>query len=129
MAESPTAAASDRLVRKGIVVVAAACNGGFAGGTYHTGEPSTVKNVISVAGHDNLTVKSSSFTVSPDNMRFGYVEALGDVPAPPNVRHICDGPDRHDNDAERRLFSARRQFQRPGRPHPPWRVHVLHQGL
>src|SRR5262249_55685966 len=40
-AEAPTAAASDRLVRKGIIVVAAAGNEGAEGGTYATGQPST----------------------------------------------------------------------------------------
>jgi minor extracellular serine protease Vpr len=80
-AESPTAAGSDRLVRKGIVVVASAGNSG-ANGTYSTGAPSTGKKVISVASFENLTVKQQSFTISPDNRPIGYIPAAG-APNPP----------------------------------------------
>src|SRR5262249_30349561 len=76
-AEAPTAAASDRLVRKGIIVVAAAGNEGAEGGTYATGQPSTGKKVISVASYENLTLKLASFTVSPDNQAIGYMPASG----------------------------------------------------
>jgi subtilisin family serine protease len=81
-AESPTAAASTRLVQKGIVVVAAAGNSGSAGGTYATGSPSTGTKVISVASFENLTVKQQSFTISPDNKAIGYIPAVG-APSPP----------------------------------------------
>ena len=77
-AEAPAAMASDRLVRKGIVVVAAAGNNGAAGGTYATGAPSTGKKVISVASYDNLVM--ASFTVSPDNQAIGYVPGAGGGP-------------------------------------------------
>lgn len=80
-AESPTAAGSDRLVRKGVVVVASAGNSG-ASGTYSTGAPSTGKRVISVASFENLSVKLPSFTISPDNRAIGYLAAAG-APAPP----------------------------------------------
>jgi minor extracellular serine protease Vpr len=79
--ESPTAAGSDRLVRKGIVVVASAGNSG-ANGTYSTGAPSTGKKVISVASFENLSVKLPSFTISPDNRAIGYFAAAG-APTPP----------------------------------------------
>src|SRR5262249_19739908 len=77
-AEAPTAAASDRLVRKGIVVVAAAGNSGVISGTYTTGSPSTGKKVISVASYDNVTL--NLFTVSPDDQGIGYVAATGGGP-------------------------------------------------
>jgi len=77
-AEAPTAAASDRLVRKGIVVVAAAGNQGVVSGTYTTGSPSTGKKVISVASYDNVALKL--FTVSPDNQGIGYVPPTGGGP-------------------------------------------------
>ena len=73
--EHPTAAASDRLVRKGIVVVAAAGNDGVEGGTYATGSPSTGKKVISVASFENLTQKLPSFTVN--GQAIPYIAASG----------------------------------------------------
>src|SRR5215471_899446 len=79
-AEYPTAAASDRLVRKGIVVVAAAGNKGSDGGTYATGAPSTGKKVISVASYENLTARLPTFTVSPDNKAITYIAAEGGGP-------------------------------------------------
>ena len=79
-AESPTAAGSDRLARKGMVVVAAAGNAGSASGTYVTGSPSTGTRVISVASFENLTVKLPSFTVNGTS--YGYFSAVGAPPAP-----------------------------------------------
>src|SRR5262249_51179724 len=80
-AESPSAAASTRLVQKGIVVVASAGNDGTPG-TYATGSPSTGTKVTSVARIENLTVKQPSFTISPDNQAIGYIAAAG-APTPP----------------------------------------------
>jgi len=77
--ESPDAQASDRLVRKGIVVVAAAGNAA-ANGTYSTGAPSTGKKVISVASYENLTLKLREFTASPDNAPILYLPAAGGGP-------------------------------------------------
>jgi subtilisin family serine protease len=79
--ESPTAAGSDRLVRKGIVVVASAGNSG-ANGTYSTGAPSTGKKVISVASFENLSVKLPLFTITPDDHAIGYFAAVGAPPPP-----------------------------------------------
>jgi minor extracellular serine protease Vpr len=80
-AESPTAAGSDRLVRKGIVVVASAGNSGGSG-TYATGSPSTGTKVISAASFENLSVKLPSFTISPDDHAIGYFAAVGAPPPP-----------------------------------------------
>jgi len=78
--ESPTAAGSDRLARKGIVVVAAAGNAGSAAGTYVTGSPSTGTRVISVASFENLSVKLPSIVVNGTS--FGYSAAVGAPPPP-----------------------------------------------
>ena len=79
--ESPTAAGSDRLARRGIVVVASAGNSGTSG-LNTTGSPSTGTRVISVASFENLTVKLPAFTVSPDNAPFGYNAAVAAPPPP-----------------------------------------------
>jgi len=84
-AESPTAAGSDRLVRKGIVVVASAGNSGPQ--VYSTGAPSTGKKVISVASFENLTIKLPSFTISPDNHPIGYIAPAGG-PTPPTSESV-----------------------------------------
>jgi subtilisin family serine protease len=79
--EYPTAAASDRLVNKGVVVVAAAGNdAGY--GLYGSSAPGLGDKVISVASFDNTYQNLSAFTVSPDNTPIGYISASGAPPAP-----------------------------------------------
>ena len=80
-AQSPLAKAASRLVKKGVVVVASAGNGG-ASGLYTTGGPSAGEDVISVASFDNIAVSLAFFTISPDGTSIGYGEATG-APLPP----------------------------------------------
>lgn len=77
----PTAVASDRLVRKGVVVVASAGNSG-ANGAFSLSAPSLGEKVISVASFDNVSVTLSLFALSPDGRTIGYIPATG-APAPP----------------------------------------------
>lgn len=77
----PTAQASDRLVNKGIVVVASIGNSG-ANGVYSAGAPGVGSKVIGVASFDNSHVELVTFTISPDNTAIGYGPASG-APAPP----------------------------------------------
>lgn len=77
----PTAQASDRLVNKGVVVVASIGNSG-ANGLYSAGAPGVGKKVIGVASYDNTHVALNTFTVSPDNKVIGYTPATG-APLPP----------------------------------------------
>ena len=77
----PTAQAANRLVRRGVVVVAAIGNEG-ALGLYSAAAPGVGKDVIGVASFDNTHANLASFTVSPDDRRVGYVSASGAPPAP-----------------------------------------------
>lgn len=77
----PTAQASDRLVKKGIVVVASIGNSG-ANGLYSAGAPGLGKDVIGVASFDNSHVQLSTFTVTPANITAGYGNAAAAPPAP-----------------------------------------------
>lgn len=77
----PTAQASNRLVNKGMVVVASIGNSG-ASGLYSAGAPGLGEKVIGVASFDNVAVTLSQFTVSPDNAPIGYAPATG-APLPP----------------------------------------------
>jgi minor extracellular serine protease Vpr len=77
----PSAIASDRLVNKGMVVVASIGNSG-ANGIYSTGAPGVGKKVIGVASFDNSHVALNTFTISPDDTSIGYGPATGS-PLPP----------------------------------------------
>ena len=77
----PTAAASDRLVNKGVVVVASIGNSG-ASGVYSAGAPGVGKKVIGVASFDNTRVSQTAFAVSPDGRLVGYNNATGAPAAP-----------------------------------------------
>jgi minor extracellular serine protease Vpr len=79
--EYPTAAASDRMVRRGIVVVAAAGNDGSSG-LYGSSAPGVGDKVISVASFVNTHVNYNAFTVSPDDTAIGYTNATGAPFAP-----------------------------------------------
>lgn len=67
----PTAVVSNRLVRKGVVVVASAGNNG-ANGAFSLGAPGVGEDVIGVASYDNVAVFLNFFTISPDGQRIGY---------------------------------------------------------
>lgn len=79
----PTAAAADRLVDRGMVVVASIGNSG-ANGLYSAGAPGVGNKVIGVASFDNTHVSLRTFTVSPDNAPIGYAPASG-APEPPTT--------------------------------------------
>jgi minor extracellular serine protease Vpr len=77
----PTAQASDRLVNKGVSVVASIGNSG-ANGLYSAGAPGLGKKVIGVASYDNTHVTLATFTVTPANLTIGYGNAAAAPPAP-----------------------------------------------
>lgn len=77
----PTAQASDRLVRKGVVVVASAGNSG-ANGLYSLSAPSVGEKVISVASFDNIQTRARVFTISDDNRPISFNQATAAPPAP-----------------------------------------------
>jgi len=72
----PTAAASTRLVNKGIVVVAAAGNDGSIG-LYGSSAPAVGSKVISVASFQNTHINQRAFAVSPDGALIGFNGATG----------------------------------------------------
>jgi len=75
----PTAAASDRLVNKGVVVVASIGNSG-ASGTFAAGAPGVGKKVIGVASFDNLQGAQPAFNVN--GTLIGYNMAAYSDPPP-----------------------------------------------
>jgi len=77
----PTAQAADRLVDRGVVVVASIGNSG-ANGLFAAGAPGLGQKVIGTASFDNTAVTLSQFTVSPDNKAIGYSTMTGSVAAP-----------------------------------------------
>lgn len=79
--EYPTAQAADRLVNKGMVVVASAGNRG-TNGLFSLDAPSVGQKVISVASFDNTRELLPFFTASPDDLRAGYNSATAAPPAP-----------------------------------------------
>jgi minor extracellular serine protease Vpr len=79
--EYPSAVVSNRLVKKGVVVVASAGNNG-ASGTFSLGAPGAGRDVIAVASYDNVQVALAAFTISPDNTKIGYGPATA-APLPP----------------------------------------------
>lgn len=79
--EYPTAQASDRLVNKGMVVVASIGNEA-ANGLYSAGAPGLGEKVIGVASYDNTFITQIAFSISPDDKLIGYNPATGAPPAP-----------------------------------------------
>jgi minor extracellular serine protease Vpr len=77
----PTAKAADRLVNKGMVVVASIGNSG-ANGLYSTGAPGNGEKVIGVAAFENSHIFLPQFTISPDDTPVGYVGATAAPTAP-----------------------------------------------
>lgn len=77
--ETPLAKAADRMVKKGVVMVASGGNSGD-NGIYSMGGPTMGDNVISVASVDNVKIELDSFSLS-DGSKIGYYAATG-APAP-----------------------------------------------
>jgi minor extracellular serine protease Vpr len=80
---SPTAAAADRLVDKGIVVVGAAGNDRFEG-MWGGGAPGVAEGVISVAAIDNIKQYVPGFKITPDGRGVPYLHAADSPSVPEN---------------------------------------------
>ncbi|MEX1994596.1 MAG: S8 family serine peptidase [Steroidobacteraceae bacterium] len=82
----PTAAASTRLVNRGVVVVASIGNSGPQGtapnGLYSAGAPGVGEKVIGVASYDNTHVTQKAFTLDPGGTLIPYSGASGSPPPP-----------------------------------------------
>lgn len=89
----PTAQAADRLVNKGVVVVASIGNSG-ANGLYAAGAPGVGKKVIGVASFENSHVRLNTFTISPDDTVIGYGQAAAAPLAPTEgtFEIVCTDP-------------------------------------
>jgi minor extracellular serine protease Vpr len=79
--QGPVAQAASRLVRKGIVVVAAAGND-HVQGLHAAGAPGVGADVIDVASVDNVKRYALAFTISPDNRPVVYNPGNGSAPVP-----------------------------------------------
>ena len=75
----PTAVASDRLVKRGMVVVASIGNSGTSG-TYAAGAPGVGEKVIGTASFDNTNAMSPYFEVAGE--KIGYIQMSYADPAP-----------------------------------------------
>jgi len=81
----PSAVAATNLANTGTIVV---CSGGNNGntnpgaGVWAGGAPGVGEKVISAASADNLAVRQSSFTISPDNKAIGYNPGAGSPAIP-----------------------------------------------
>jgi subtilisin family serine protease len=79
--QDPMAAAADRLVNSGVVVVAAQGNAASSG-LYFVGSPAVGQKVIGVGAFDNTHMHLSAFSLSPDDRLFGYLVSNTNVPPP-----------------------------------------------
>jgi minor extracellular serine protease Vpr len=77
----PTGQASDRLVNRGMVVVASIGNSG-ANGVYSAGSPGLSEKVIGVASFDNSHIDALTFIVNPSGQQVPYLP-LATTPDPP----------------------------------------------
>jgi minor extracellular serine protease Vpr len=77
----PTGAASDRLVRRGMSVVASIGNEG-ATGLYGAGAPGLGEDVIGVAAFDNSHVSALTFNVNPSGEQVPYLTLASAQEAP-----------------------------------------------
>jgi minor extracellular serine protease Vpr len=77
----PTAVAADRLVNKGMVVVASIGNSGTSG-LYAAGAPGLGQKVIGVASYDNTHINALTFDVNPGGQKVPYL-TLAAAPDPP----------------------------------------------
>jgi minor extracellular serine protease Vpr len=77
----PTAAAADRLVDRGVVVVTSAGNAG-ANGMWAVSAPGVGEKVIATASFQNTHTNLPAFTLSPDNLAIGYAQGTASAAAP-----------------------------------------------
>ena len=94
---SPTAAASDRLVKKGIVVVASIGNSG-ANGLYAAGAPGVGDDVIGVASFENSHVATDDVHRHA-GWRVDRLRQRGRCASRPDLGQPPAGPDRHADDS------------------------------
>ena len=82
----PTAMATTRLAKFGVVVVASIGNSGPGGsapdGLYSAGAPGVGEKVIGVASFDNSASTQLAFTVAPSGETIAYNRATGSPPSP-----------------------------------------------
>ncbi len=111
----PTAAASDRLVNKGMVVVASIGNNG-ANGLYSTGAPGVGKKVIGVASYDNTEAMYPIFTVDDAGtpVDIGYNPMTYSAPVPTSgteeivwIGRACNGDALEDDPAGKVALATR----------------------
>ncbi|MFI8966266.1 S8 family serine peptidase [Streptomyces sp. NPDC053493] len=79
--QHPFAQGADRLVRRGIPVVASAGNEG-ENGLYSSSAPGVGAQTIGVASYDNTHISLPVLTVTPDGTKIGYSPVEG-TPTPP----------------------------------------------
>ncbi|CAM3243311.1 Peptidase S8 [Deinococcus saxicola] len=77
----PTARAASRLVKRGVVVSAAAGDSG-QDGPYSVGAPALGENVLAVASVENTRVRLGNFTLSTGGAVIGYRPVSGSPTAP-----------------------------------------------
>jgi minor extracellular serine protease Vpr len=77
----PTGKASDRLVNRGMVVVASIGNSG-ASGLYSAGAPGLGEKVIGVASFDNSHINALTFNVNPGGQQVAYLPLSTTADAP-----------------------------------------------
>jgi minor extracellular serine protease Vpr len=75
----PTAQAADRLVEKGVVVVASIGNSG-ASGLYSAGAPGLGEHVIGVASYDNIATTSAVLAVNGQDIAYNAMTFSGPIP-------------------------------------------------
>ncbi len=84
----PTAQASSRLARLGVVMVASIGNNGPGGsspdGLFAAGAPGVGHDVIGVASYDNSAIRQPVFSIGPNGPLVGYNQA-GAAPAAPTA--------------------------------------------
>lgn len=86
----PTAQASDRMVNKGMVVVASIGNSG-ALGTYAAGAPGVGKKVIGVASFDNTHTLLPYFEVDDQQMGYSAMSFAGPTPTSGTTDYVFIG--------------------------------------
>ncbi|MEU8524675.1 S8 family serine peptidase [Streptomyces sp. NPDC048629] len=79
--QHPFAQGADRLVRRGITVVASIGNNGESG-LYSASAPGVGDQTIGVASFDNTHISLPVFTITPDGTKIGHTPVVG-TPAPP----------------------------------------------
>jgi minor extracellular serine protease Vpr len=107
----PTAQAADRLVEKGMVVVASIGNSG-ASGLYSAGAPGLGEHVIGVASFDNIASTSAVVSVDGQDVAYNPMTFSGPIPTTGsnNVVYVglaCNANPLQDNPAGKIALASR----------------------